>query len=384
MRGLSAELLYAGKEGGGESVSQAENERLLIEHGRDPRKAVVRLRGGDPSPFGRGGEEVEGAVRSWDRRRGRRRRNRRGRCARQPAGIPVTHRGSLPPWRSSRRRGPGESPVRAGGDALAVFPGPLVVYMGVRQLEVDRRAADLGWRRDPEEPAALIERGTLPDQRVLTGTLARVSTLGPGPRDRGVRKRRRAPGRSRLAGLTVAVTRARRRRAARVAAALARRGVEIPAIRIEPLVGPAPDLMLTAGVPTSPNGVRVLFDRLRSEGKDARAFAGVTVAAIGPGTAALRDRITADVVPERHSRRLLDAGWLAGQAGCSWRERPRRGTCSDTRVNGAPRSMLCRCTRRWPNRSRPSNSRALGRADYVVLHLVLDRHQAVRAAATRG
>ncbi len=78
--------------------------------------------------------------------------------------------------------------------------------------------------------------------------------------------------------------------------------VEAPAIRIVPLAGPAPaleryDLVCL----TSPNGVRILFERLAEDGRDARALAGARVAAIGPGTAAaLREHgVIADVVPER-------------------------------------------------------------------------------------
>jgi len=107
-----------------------------------------------------------------------------------------------------------------------------------------------------------------------------------------------------LADRTVAVTRARAQ-----SSGLARRlrelgavVIEAPAIRIAPLDGPAPEL---GGYDlvclTSPNGVQLLFERLRAAGRDARALAGATVAAIGPGTArALAQRgVIADVVPEQ-------------------------------------------------------------------------------------
>jgi uroporphyrinogen III methyltransferase/synthase len=87
--------------------------------------------------------------------------------------------------------------------------------------------------------------------------------------------------------------------------------IEAPAIRIAPLDGPAPDLSLyDLVVLTSPNGVRLLFDRLQTAGKDARALAGARVAAIGPGTtAALRQHgVIADIVPERFlAEGLIDA-----------------------------------------------------------------------------
>jgi uroporphyrinogen III methyltransferase/synthase len=107
-----------------------------------------------------------------------------------------------------------------------------------------------------------------------------------------------------LAGLTIAVTRARAQ-ASELASRLRGLGgavVEAPAIRIVPLDGPAPDLDRYELVClTSANGVAVLFDRLAASGRDARAFAGCRVAAIGPGTAAaLRERgVIADVVPDR-------------------------------------------------------------------------------------
>jgi uroporphyrinogen III methyltransferase/synthase len=104
--------------------------------------------------------------------------------------------------------------------------------------------------------------------------------------------------------VTVAVTRARAQSSALAGRlrVLGARVVEAPAIRVVPIDGPAPaleryDLVCL----TSPNGVRLLFQRLAAEGRDARALAGVRVAAIGPGTAtALRDHgVIADVVPER-------------------------------------------------------------------------------------
>ena len=122
-----------------------------------------------------------------------------------------------------------------------------------------------------------------------------------------------------LAGVTVAVTRARAQ-ASGLAARLRGLGaaaVEAPAIRIRELPGPAPELERYDLVClTSPNGVRLLFERLHRAGRDARAFggaAGARIAAIGPGTAAaLREHgLIADVVPERFvAEGLVDA--LAG------------------------------------------------------------------------
>jgi uroporphyrinogen III methyltransferase/synthase len=107
-----------------------------------------------------------------------------------------------------------------------------------------------------------------------------------------------------LSGVSVAVTRARAQ-ASGLASRLRALGAEVveaPAIRISPLDGSLPDLRRYDLVClTSPNGVRLLFERMASAGVDARALSGARVAAIGPGTAAaLRERgVLADVVPER-------------------------------------------------------------------------------------
>jgi uroporphyrinogen III methyltransferase/synthase len=306
-------LIYVGKQGGGASMPQSEIDRLLVEHGRAG-KRVVRLKGGDPFVFGRGGEEadvlreagipfevVPGVT--------------AGVAATAYAGIPVTHRGAASAVAFlTGHEDPTKPESALDWRALAAFPGTLVVYMGVRQLgAIAERLLDGG--RSADEPAALVERGTLPDQRVVTATLGTIA-------QRGAAERIRAPAiavfgavaalRARLgwfelrplAGLTVAVTRARAQSSG-LAARLRELGAEVveaPAISIVPIDGPAPDLgrydLLCV---TSPNGVRLFFERLAHDGKDARSLAAVRVAAIGPGTArALRDRgVIADVVPER-------------------------------------------------------------------------------------
>jgi uroporphyrinogen III methyltransferase/synthase len=317
-----AEVIYAGKEGGGESISQDEIERLLIEHGRAGRE-VVRLKGGDPFVFGRGGEEafaLAGAGIAFEVVPG----VTAGVAAPAYAGIPVTHRDLASAVAFvTGHEDPSKPELALDWDALARFPGTLVIYMGVRRLDaIAARLVDGG--RSGAESAAVVERGTFPDQRVVTGTLRTIAAVAS---ERGVR----APAlavfgpvaalRERLdwfrsgplAGLSVAVTRAW---AQASGLALRLRGlgaavVEAPAIRIAPLAGPAPDLgpydLLCL---TSPNGARLLFERLGAEGRDARALAGTRVAAIGPGTAAaLRERgVIADVVPKRFvAEALVDA-----------------------------------------------------------------------------
>jgi uroporphyrinogen III methyltransferase / synthase len=304
-----ADVIYVGKEGEGPQVPQDDTHALLLEHARAGR-TVVRLKGGDPFVFGRGGEEalvlaeagipfevVPGVT--------------AGVAAPAYAGIPVTHRDSASgvAFVTGHER-PDKPDSAIDWPALARFPGTLVFYMGVRSLpRIAERLIAEGRPRD--EPVAVVERGTFPDQRTLVARLDEVA-------ERAAAENIRAPAitlvgdvarlhddlawleRRPLHGRTVAVTRARAQASALAARlrALGATVVEAPAIRIAPLDTPLPpvrdyDLVCV----TSPNGATLLLDRLR----DARELAGVTVAAIGPGTArALCERgVEPDVVPER-------------------------------------------------------------------------------------
>jgi uroporphyrinogen III methyltransferase/synthase len=322
-----AELVYVGKEPGRASVPQDEINRLLVEHGSAGR-IVVRLKGGDPFVFGRGGEEAEALAEAGVRFEvvpG----VTAGIAAPAHAGIPVTHRDEASAVAFvTAHEDPAKVESALDWAALAAFPGTLVFYMGVRALPaLTRRLVEHG--RDAREPAAVVERGTLPGQRTVTAPLEEiaaavdeaqirppaVTVVGPvaALRDR-LAWLEQAP----LFGRRVAVTRARAQ-ASGLAARLARLGaevIEVPAIRIEP----RPDGLKTAAAAitrrecdvvclTSPNGAELLMGELEDEGLDARALAGIVVAAIGPGTAAaLRARgLRADVVPERSIAESLAA-----------------------------------------------------------------------------
>jgi len=310
-----AELISVGKTGHGPSMPQERIDALLVEHAGAGRK-VVRLKGGDPFVFGRGGEEalvLRAAGIPFEVVPG----ITAGIAAPAYAGIPVTHRD-----RSSAvalitgHEDPDKPESAIDWPALAAFPGTLVFYMGVKQLPRIAQQLIAGGR-PADEPAAVVERGTLPGQRTVVATLATIAerareegirppsitVVGPvaALRDEGIRWFEERP----LAGVRVAVTRARAQASglAERLRALGAEALETPAIRIEPLDAEVPldpsgfDLVCL----TSPNGVRALFARLAAGGRDARALAGATVAAIGPGTArALRAHgIVADVVPER-------------------------------------------------------------------------------------
>ena len=309
-----AQLIYAGKQGGGEQVPQSEITRLLVEHGRVA-DIVVRLKGGDPFVFGRGGEEAEALVEAgidFQVVPG----VTAGIAASAYAGIPVTHRdlASSVAFLTGH-----EDPDKPGSAldwaALAAFPGTLVVYMGVRHLQaIAARLIAAG--RAADEPAAVVQSGTLPGQRTLVATLATIAArasearigapaiaiFGPVTALHGqLRWLERRP----LHGVSVAVTRAREQgsRLAERLQALGAAVVLAPVIRTKSLPGPPPDLGSYDLICfTSPTGVEALFERLDAAGLDARAFPGserTRVAAIGPATArALAARgIRADIVP---------------------------------------------------------------------------------------
>jgi uroporphyrinogen III methyltransferase / synthase len=314
-----ADLRYVGKEPGNPAMDQEDINVLLVELGGDGRN-VVRLKGGDPFVFGRGGEEAEALAAAgvaFEVVPG----VTSGVAAPAYAGIPVTNRdqASAVAFVTGHEH-PGKAESALDWEALAHFPGTLVLYMGVKNLpEIADRLVAAG--RPADQPAAVVERGTFPDQRAVSAALgdiaARVAedgltapaitVIGPaaGLRDTLAWLERRP-----LHGRRVAVTRARAQ-ASGLAARLRALGadvVETPAIRIEPcpVQGALADAIRDIGeyslvCLTSPNGAALLAEALAAQGHDARALAGATVAAIGPGTAAelARTGIRADVVPPR-------------------------------------------------------------------------------------
>ena len=314
-----AELVYVGKQPGVPSVPQEEIGERLVEAARGGR-SVVRLKGGDPFVFGRGGEEGE-ALREAGVEFEVVPGVTAGVAATAYAGIPVTHRDDASAVAFvTGHEDPEKEESALDWEALARFPGTLVFYMGVKRL-AENAAALIEAGRDPEEPAAAIERGTWPGQRTVGATLGTIAEAVERERVKApalivvgeVAQRREQLAwleRRPLHGRRVVVTRARAQ-ASGLAATLRGLGaevVELPAIRIEPRIEGEGVRRVAGGVGayeliclTSPNGVRLLFEAMEAAGVDARALAGVTVAAIGPGTArALAERgILADVVPER-------------------------------------------------------------------------------------
>ncbi len=313
-----AELHYVGKRSGSHSASQEEINDLLIRLGRDG-KRVVRLKGGDPFVFGRGGEEglaLEAAGIPFEFVPG----ITSPIAALEYAGIPITHRviaGSAAIVTGHRFRDGTEHEHDWG--ALARVD-TLVVVMGVGNMpRIVRRLLDA--RKPPDTPAAMVQWGTTPRQRVVVGTLSdiverakeagitppAITVFGPVVR---LRERLRwfdLPERRPLLGQRVLVTRAQEQ-AWTLAEMLLERGAEPvvhPTICIVPQNTDELDDAIgrlwwyTWVLFTSANGVRIFWERLEAAGGDARALGGVSVGAIGPGTAAaLAERgVRADFVP---------------------------------------------------------------------------------------
>ncbi|MGH8982779.1 MAG: uroporphyrinogen-III C-methyltransferase [Acidimicrobiia bacterium] len=313
----TAERISVGKAPGRVEMDQRDINELLVERGRAG-ATVVRLKGGDPFVFGRGGEEAEALAAAgvpFEVVPG----ITSAIAAPAYAGVPVTHRGaSTHVTVVTGHVAPATGGSGVDWEALARAGGTLVVLMGAARIgEIADRLVAGGLA--PDTPAVAVRHGTRPDQRTARATLATIAGAGveaPAAIVVGaVAGLDLAWFESRpLFGKRVVVTRAREQ-ASSLRARLERLGaevVELPAIEIEPIDVSVPDLDAYAWVVlTSANGVAALFDRgLGPSGRDARALAGVRVAAIGPGTAAaLADRgIRADLVPERFvAEALLDA-----------------------------------------------------------------------------
>lgn len=317
-RTREAEKIFVGKRGGQPSMDQDAITALLLQLARDG-KRVVRLKGGDPMVFGRGGEEaiaLGAAGLAFEVVPG----ITAGVAAPAYAGIPVTHRGvSTSVTFITGHEDPGKDKDQTDWSALARAGGTLVLYMGVSRLAKIATALIEGGR-SPNTAAAIIEWGTYPRQRTVTATLetlaevaAREKVIAPSIAIIGdvvkLRDEMSWFDRRPLFGRTIVVTRAREQ-ASQLRTALEVAGasvIEAPAIRIEPLekhtLRHALDEISFYGwvVFTSRNAVEIVWAELRERGLDARAFASNSIIAIGPGTAdaLLAHGIAVDVIPDR-------------------------------------------------------------------------------------
>ena len=321
----NAKLIFAGKRSGNHFLRQEETNRVLLEEALAG-KRVVRLKGGDPFVFGRGGEELEllvehgvpfeivpGVTSAFA----------------VPAynGIPVTHRDFCSSVHIITGHRRADHSYDIDFDALVHTRGTLIFLMGIAALP-DLMNGLLAAGMDPELPAAVLERGTTSKQRRVSatvGTLERVcsETMIQTPAIIVVGKvcgladtfgwAEKRP----LAGVRVLVTRPREL-VSTLADMLREKGAEVlelPAIRTVPVkdmtnVDAAIERLSEGGydwlVFTSPSGVSIFFDRLLAL-HDLRALGGVKLAAIGQGTqkALLKYGLRADFLPSVYDGETL-------------------------------------------------------------------------------
>ncbi|HWH32897.1 MAG TPA: uroporphyrinogen-III C-methyltransferase [Egibacteraceae bacterium] len=331
-----AEQVYVGKLPDRHALSQDEINALLVERAKAG-DAVVRFKGGDPFVLGRGSEEaahcrvhgvpfevVPGVTSAI--------------AAPAYAGIPVTHRAVAPGFAVvTGHEDPTKGETQVDYEALARFPGTLVLLMGVGRIG-EIAAALVSAGKPASTPVALVQWGTTARQRSLRATLAdvaqRVAETGftsPAvtvvgdvaalPEDLAWFEDRP------LHGVSVLVPRTRHQAGelSERLRALGAEPIEAPTIAIEPgrepeRLGECLARMADGGFDwvalTSANGVDAVFARLDALGLDARAFARVRIAAVGPGTAeALAARgLRADLVPERFTTQGLAEALTADAA----------------------------------------------------------------------
>jgi len=338
-----AELIDVGKQPDRHTVAQDEINALLIARARAG-QVVVRLKGGDPFVFGRGGEEalalaeaglpfeiVPGVTSAI--------------AAPAYAGIPVTHRGMARSvaFATGHRADFVEDPACDWG-RLGGGPDTLVFLMGVRNLpRIVEQLLTNG--RSPDTPVALVERGTRTNQKTVVGTLANIVERAAEVRPPAavvvgdvVRLRQSLrwfdlPHRRPLLGLRVLNTRPSPQAGGltRRLTALGAEAVELPTTQVAPVADSAP---LDAAINqlahsdphtpvwdwlifTSVNSVSFFFRRLLALGHDVRALAGVKLGAVGRATArALLDYgLVADFIPTRYTGQDIAAeiGDVTGQ-----------------------------------------------------------------------
>jgi uroporphyrinogen III methyltransferase/synthase len=310
------QVVYVGKRASAHALPQDQINQLLVDEARSG-KMVVRLKGGDPFVFGRGGEEAEELV-----------------AAGVPfeivpgissaiagpgyAGIPVTHRAYATSVTlvTAHEADSGSTGVK--WPALAQLDGTIVFLMGFANLPtIVQRLIEHGM--SPDRGCAVISKGTRPDQRTVAGTLRDIE-------ERVAEAKLETPAlivvgdvvtlrekinwfeNRPLFGKRVVVTRAREQ-ASELRRMLEDSGAQVlqfPTIEIAPpesfdSLDRAIDERYDWLVFTSVNGVASFFERLFAKGKDVRALASVKVAAVGQSTADdLRARgVRPDVVPER-------------------------------------------------------------------------------------
>lgn len=314
----SCEFIYVGKKGGAHTMPQEEINKLLVQKAKEG-KIVVRLKGGDPFLFGRGGEELEELVKEgipFEVVPG----ITSGIAVPAYAGIPVTHRdytSTLALITGHEAEGKEES--RIDFKALSRL-GTLVFFMGVKNLpHIVENLIKKG--KSPETPCAVIQWGTTPRQKTAEGTL---STIVEEVKKKGItapaiivvgevvklRKNFNWYEKKPLFGKRIVITRTREQ-ASKLKELLLEEGaevIEIPTIEVTPLFNKETKEALKNLssydwlIFTSENGIRFFFEALFNEGYDVRALGGLKIAVIGPATfeALKKWGLKADLMPEKN------------------------------------------------------------------------------------
>ena len=316
----SAEIIYAGKRAKDHALPQDELNDLLIAKARAG-KTVVRLKGGDPYVFGRGGEEagqlaaakiafeVVPGISSTV-------------AAPNYAGIPITHREHCSSYTViTGHEDPTKGEINIDWAQIAKIPGTKVVLMGVSRIgEIATQLIKHGM--DAATPVAMVRWGTTGRQQSIEGTLATIANVvekskfsAPAVTVIGevvkLRKHLNWYEKRPLFGQRIVVTRTREQASqlARQLAELSADVLEIPTIKIVPtdrMVDLADALLELNSydwiVFTSPNGVTMFFESFFKAFEDMRDIGGVRIAAVGPATAArLKElHLKIDVMPEEY------------------------------------------------------------------------------------
>ncbi|SHJ67015.1 uroporphyrinogen-III C-methyltransferase [Desulfofundulus thermosubterraneus] len=323
-----AERIYVGKSPSGHAMTQEEINQLLVERALKG-QVVVRLKGGDPFVFGRGGEEAEAlaeasvpfevvpgitsavAVPAY-------------------AGIPVTHRDCTSTLAViTGNEDPSKESSRINWEKLATGADTLVLLMGMANLEsIVQQLVRHG--RDPQTPVAVIRWGTRPEQKTVVGILENIVSraMEAGVTNPAViivgevvtlREKLSWYEKKPLFGKRVLVTRSREQASqlSRAIEALGGEAVEFPTIQIvepesyEPMDGAIARLDSYRWIIfTSVNGVRFFFSRLLQQGKDVRDLKGANLCAIGPKTKEALERYALKVthVPDEYRAEQIIAG----------------------------------------------------------------------------
>lgn len=316
----NAQLIYAGKKGGGlHAFTQEGINRLLVDHAKQGRM-VVRLKGGDPFIFGRGAEEIEELVAEgidFEVVPG----VTSATAAATYAGIPITHRGYTASVAFvTGHEDPTKKFSNISWEKLATGAGTIVIYMGIKTLPgITRKLIDHG--RSPDTPVAVVRWASTPQQRSVVGTLATICDVvqqadikPPALIIVGEVVKLRSTidwfEKRPLFGRRIVVTRTREQ-ASDLVAQLEEQGAEVleySTIHIEPVddyrivdaaiaeIGSYQWLLFT-----SINAVTHFFRRLFALGHDSRLLAGISIAVVGRATAEeLRKYgIKPDLLPEK-------------------------------------------------------------------------------------